>query len=168
MVLLLKNLSCFDQKYVNGSKTKSSQSSIITLVRGHICSFLQVKYVTWLCTSHVWLDWIDHWNFILDYKLVHTWSTHTTHKFNVQWMPISFVSLYMFYCDVCVFNHMWIKPKRFLFFFFCLLLEVICITHVFQIDFVWKSCFLGVFVTYFKCKFNWELNGPILKIFNFG
>ena len=39
---------------------------------------------------------------------------------------------------------------------------------VFQIVFVWKICFLGFFVTYFMCKFNWELNGPILKFFSFG
>ena len=46
MTSLLKNLSCFNQKYVNGSKTKSFQSIVITLVRGHICSFLQVRQVT--------------------------------------------------------------------------------------------------------------------------
>ena len=42
---------------------------------------------------------------------------------------------------------------------FCLLLEVICITHVFkvfQVIFVWKTCFFGVFVTYFMCKFSHE------------
>ena len=39
---------------------------------------------------------------------------------------------------------------------------------IFQIVFVWKTCFLGVFVTYFMCKFNWELNSPILKFFSFG
>ena len=55
---------------------------------------------------------------MLDYGLVHTWFTHTTHKFNVQWMLISFVWLYMFKCDVCVLNHIWIKSKRFLFFLF--------------------------------------------------
>ena len=62
----------------NRSQMKSFQSIVITLVRGHICSLLQVKYVIWLRTSRVWLDWIDHWNFILVYRLVHTWSTHTT------------------------------------------------------------------------------------------
>ena len=44
----------------------------------------------------------------------------------------------MFKCDVCGLNHMWIKPKRF-FCSFCLLLEVICITYVFQ---SFSSCFL--------------------------
>ena len=44
--------------------------------------------------------------------------THTIHKSNVQWMLISFVWLYMFKCDVCVLNHMWIKSKSFLFFLF--------------------------------------------------
>ena len=38
---------------------------------------------------------------------------------------------------------------------------------VFQVVFVWKSCFLGVFMTHFICKLNWELNGPILKFFFF-
>ena len=38
----------------------------------------------------------------------------------------------------------------------------------FQVVFVWKTCFLGVFVTHFMCKLNYELNGPNLKFFNFG
>ena len=79
---------------------KGFQSIVITLVRGHICTFLQVRLVTWLRTSRVWLDWIDHWSFILNYRLVHAWSTHTTHKTNVQWMLIPFVWLYMYKCDV--------------------------------------------------------------------
>ena len=33
-------------------------------------------------------------------------------------MSISFVWLYMFKCVVCVLNHIWIKPKIFLFFLF--------------------------------------------------
>ena len=43
---------------------------------------------------------------------------------------------------------------------FCLLLEVICITHVFKF-------FQIVFVTHFMCKLSWELNGPIFKFFSF-
>ena len=39
---------------------------------------------------------------------------------------------------------------------------------VFQIVFVWKTFFPGVFITYFMCKLSRELNGPILKFFNFG
>ena len=39
---------------------------------------------------------------------------------------------------------------------------------VFQIVFVWKTCFLDVFVTYYMCKLSWELNGSILKFFSFG
>ena len=93
---------------------KCFQSNVNTLVGGHICSFLQVRWVTWLCASCVWLNWIDHWNFILDYGIVYTWFTHTTHNTNFQWMSISFVWLYVFKCDVCVLNHMWIKPKIFL------------------------------------------------------
>ena len=90
---LIKNMK-------NGSQMKSFQSIVNTLVKGHLCSFLQVRYVTWLRTSCVWLDWIDHWSFILDYGLVHTWSTHTTHKSKVRWMLIPFVWLYVFKCDV--------------------------------------------------------------------
>ena len=36
---------------------------------------------------------------------------------------------------------------------------------VFQVVFVWKTYFLGVFMTYFMYKLNWELNSPILKFF---
>ena len=39
---------------------------------------------------------------------------------------------------------------------------------VFQVVFVWKTCYLGVCVTHFMYKLNWELNGPNLKFFNFG
>ena len=38
---------------------------------------------------------------------------------------------------------------------------------VFQIVFVWKTCFLDVFVTHFTCKLSWKLNGQILKFFSF-
>ena len=46
---------------------------------------------------------------------------------------------------------------------FCLLLEVICITHVFKLF----LCEKHVFVTHFMCKLSWELNGPIFKFFSF-
>ena len=82
---------CLIKSMKNGSQMKSFQSNVNTLVRGHICSFLQVRQVTWLRASCIWLDWIDHWNFILDYGLLHTWFTHTTYKSNVPWIPISFV-----------------------------------------------------------------------------
>ena len=72
-----------------------------------------------LCAICVWLDWIDLWNFILDYGLVHTWFTHTTHKSNVQWMPISFVWLYVFKCGLCMLNCLMIKPKFFFECFMC-------------------------------------------------
>ena len=45
---------------------------------------------------------------------------------------------------------------------------MIYITHVFQIFFVWKTYFLGVFVTYFMYKLSHELKALILKFFNFG
>ena len=58
---------------------------------------------------------------------------------------------------------------------FYLLLEVICITHVFkgfQVDFMWKTWFLGVFTTHFASGLSHSpvvsLNGPIIKFFNFG
>ena len=112
-----QKLSCIDQKvWKIEAKWKAFNH---TLVRGHICSFLLVRYVTWLHAICVWLNWIDHWNFILDYGLVHTWFTHTTHKSNVQWMPISFVWLYMFKCDLCVLNCLMIKPKKIFECFMC-------------------------------------------------
>ena len=39
---------------------------------------------------------------------------------NVQWMSYSFVRLYLFKCDVYVFNYIWIDPKRFLIIFICI------------------------------------------------
>ena len=83
-----------------------------TLVRSHICSYLLMRLVTWLRAICVWLDWIDHWRFILDYELIHTWYPHTTHKSNVQWISISFMWLYVFKCDVCMLNCLMIKPKK--------------------------------------------------------
>ena len=37
---------------------------------------------------------------------------------------------------------------------------------VVQVFFVWKTCLLAVFVTYFMCKFSHKLKGPILKFFS--
>ena len=34
---------------------------------------------------------------------------------------------------------------------------------IFQVVFVWKTCFLGSFMTYFMCKLNHKLNGRIFK-----
>ena len=62
------------------------------------------------------------------------------------------------------------NKKDFCFFFVCFWKWFVSLIFfkVFQIVFVWKTCFLGVFVTYFMCKLSWELNHPILKFFNFG
>ena len=54
---------------------------------------------------------------------------------------------------------------------FCLFLEVICITHVFQTFssyFCVKNMFCGCFCTYFMCKFSHEFKGSIIMFFNFG
>ena len=115
-----QKLSCIDQKYEKWKSNEKLSIKCKHFDEGHICSFLLVRLVTWFRASCVWLD---HWNFILDYELVHTWSTHTTHKFNVQWMSILFMWLYMFKCNVCVLNYMWTKPKRF-FLSFYMYLEV--------------------------------------------
>ena len=84
-------------------------------------------------------------------------------------MPISFLWLYIFKCDVCVLNHMWIKPKRFFFLFFLFAfgcdLYHLYFSKFFKLFLCEKTCFLGVFMTHFMCKLNWELNGPILKFF---
>ena len=66
----------------------------------------------WLGVICVWLDWIDHWSFILDYGLIHTWYSHTTHKSNVQWISISFLWLYVFKWDVRMLNCLLIKFKK--------------------------------------------------------
>ena len=95
-------------------------------------------------------------------------SLTTTHKSNVQWMSISFVWLYMFKCDVCVLNHMWIKSKRFLFFLlaFGSDLYLPCFKKKKKkVDFVWKTCFLGVFVTYFMSQLNREFKWSNSQVF---
>ena len=63
---------------------------------------------------------------------------------NVQWMLYSLVRLYLFKCDVCVLNYIWIKPKRFL-----------IILSVFGSDFyhsLW-SCSVLTFVFIFLSMF---------------
>ena len=101
-----------------------------------------------------------------DYSI---FDTHPQHTSLVQLMLISFVWLYMIKYDVCVLNHIWIKPKRFLFFFVCFWRWFVSpiFFKIFQVVFKWKTCFLGVFVTHFMCKLNWELIGPNLMFFNF-
>ena len=64
-----------------------------------------------------WLNW--SLTFLLDYALIHTWFLHTTHKSNVQWMPISFVWLYVFKCDLCMLNCLMIKFKKIFEYFMC-------------------------------------------------
>ena len=97
------------------------------------------------------------------------YSTFDIHRSNVQWMLISFVCLCMFKCDMCVLNHIWIKPKRFLFFLFA-----------FRSD-LYQPCFSKFLKLLLREKhvfwvFSWliswvssiaSLNGPILKFFNF-
>ena len=56
-------------------------------------------------------------------------------------MPISFVWLYMFKCDVCVLNHMWIKLKRFL---ITLFVFGSVFYHSLSLSFVLKILFFNV------------------------
>ena len=96
-----------------------------------------------------------------------TFDTHTQHT------SLMFNECLFHLCDYTCSNVMCVcsticESNQKYFCSFCLFLEVICITHVFQIVFVWKTCFLGVFLIYFMCKFNHELKGPILKFFSFG
>jgi len=111
----------------NESQMKSFQSNINALVRGHICSFLQMRWVTGLRASCVWLDWIDHWSFILYYGQVHTWSTHTSLIFNECLLHLCDCTCLYVMCvclTIC-------RSNQKDFYSFYLLLEVICITHVF-------------------------------------
>ena len=52
-----------------------------------------------------------------------------------------------------------------LFVFFWMWFVLPMFFKVFQVVFVWKTCFLGVFMTYFMYKLNWELNSLVLKFF---
>ena len=146
---------------------EESYTFISTTKIGHLTS-------CYLCIAIcVWLDWIDHWSFILNYGLIHTWYSHTTHKSNVQWISISFVWLYMFECDVCVLKLIMIESKRFFDHFICFWKWFISpmFFKVFQVNFVWKTWFLGVFVTHFASSISlnpiMSFNSPIFKFFNF-
>ena len=100
---------------------------------------------------------------MLDYELVHTWFTHTTHKFNVQWMLISFMWLYMFKYDICVLNHIWIKSKRFSFFLFSFGSDLYhpCFSKFFKLI----LCEKHVFATYFASKLGCEFGQRVLRVF---
>ena len=79
------------------------------------------------------------------------YSTFDIHRSNVQWMLISFMCLCMFKCDVCVLNHIWIKPKRFLFIFLLfLLLLLLLLFFAFGSD-LYHPCF-SKFFKLFLCK----------------
>ena len=120
-----------------------------------------------LCAICVWLDWIDLWNFILDYGLVHTWFTHITQKSNVQWMPISFVWLYSIVICVCSIALM-IKPKNIFGCFMCFwkwffslcFLKVFLKCQIFSVEklFFWPFC---------ECFREWPPVAKFLKNFNF-
>ena len=112
MASMLKNWIVLLKKYEKWKPNEKLSINVSIFVRGHIRAFLLVRYVTWLRVIRVWLNWIDHWSFMLDYGLIHIWYSHTTHKSNVQWISISFMWLYMFKCDVCMLNCLLIKPKN--------------------------------------------------------
>ena len=57
---------------------------------------------------------------------------------NIQWIPYSFVRLYLFKCDVCVLNHIWINLKRFL-----------IILYIFGSDFYYSLCSCLVLTLFF-------------------
>ena len=110
---------------------------------------IYAHFCNWDSPSNLVLVVYDLIELIIEASLwTKDYSTFDIHRSNVQWMLISFVCLCMFKCDVCVLNHIWIKPKRFLFIFLLFLfyyyyyyflhLEVICITHVFQ---SFSNCF---------------------------
>ena len=99
--------------------------------------------------------------------LIHTHSTQVLCSMNVYFICV--VVHVQMWC-VCAQLYVDQIKKIFVFFFVCFWKWFVSLIFfkVFQIVFVWKTCFLGVFVTYFMCKLSWELNHPILKFFNFG
>ena len=74
---------------------------------------------------------------------------------NVQRMLYSFVRLYLFKCDACVLNYIWIKPKRFLTFL-----------YVFESDCYHSfcSCFvLTLFFIVFKYVLCWKTSVRVFR-----
>ena len=85
-----------------------------------------------------WLNY--HWSFMLNYRLVHTWSTHTTHKTFVQWILISFVWLYVFKCDV--YTQLLVDQTQKDFWVFYMFLKSFLCFHVLSF---WSYCLFHVF-----------------------
>ena len=112
----------------------------------------EIGYLTSCYMCMIWLNWSLKFHTI-DYGLIYTWYPHKTHKSNVQWIFISFVWLYVFKCDVCMFNCLMIQPN---FFFSILFVSGSDFCH-FGVEsfyqnvkiFVWKNFVFGHFVTAF-------------------
>ena len=83
-------------------------------------------------------------------------------------MSILFVCLYMFKCDVCAQPYV-DQIKKIFVLFTCFWKRFVSsmFFKVFQVNFVWKTCFLGVFVTYFlsklSCEFKWS-NSQVFQL----
>ena len=166
--IIAQNWVVLIKKYEKWKQNEKLSIIVSPLVKSHICSFLLVRWVTWLHTICVWLNWIDHWSLILDYGLIHTWYLHTTHKPNVQWISISFVWLHVFKCDVCMLNCLMIKPKKIFEYFICFWkwflslwswkffskCQILCVEKLY----VWPFC---------DCFREWSQVVKFLRNFNF-
>ena len=112
-----------------------------------------------------WLNWL-----LKLYSRLRT-IPHLILTHNIQ----DFCSMNAYFICVIVYVQMWCvcaqsyvdQTKKIFVLFVCFWKWFVSLMFfkVFQVVFVWKTWFLGVFVTYFMYKFNWELNGPILKFF---
>ena len=86
-------------------------------------------------------------------------------------MPISFVCLYMFKCDVCVCAQLYVDQiKKIFVLFTCFWKWFVSpmFFKVLQVDFVWKTCFLGVFASNFTSnlshKFKTDCFATVSKV----
>ena len=102
-----------------------------------------------------WLNWLLKFHTRLWISSYLT--THTSHKFNVQWMLIPFVCC-MCSNVMCILNCLLIKPNFFFFIVFYMFLKVFLCFYVFRvlskmsISFLSKKFFRGIFVN--KSRLN--------------
>ena len=165
--IVQKKINCYD--LCKSQKKKASKICNHFLMRGHNVHFYNcdrpldlVPVVYGLIELIIKVSlWTKNYS---------TFDTHTQHT------RLLFNECLFHLCDCTYSNVMCVcsticgsNQKDFC--FFCLFLEVICITHDFQSFsncFCVKNMFFEYFRDFFMCKFCHKLKDPIFKFFSFG
>ena len=129
-----------------------------------LISIIEIDYLISYQLCMTWLSWSLklHSSLRIISHLIHTQNTLVYCSMNAYFICVV-VHVQMW----CVCALPYVDQTKIIFFFFWKWFVSLIFFKNFQIVFVWKTCFLGVFVTYFMGKLSWELNGQILKFFSF-